>query len=93
MPVYPGSEPALGVGNSHEGIDRSGVRLLSNDDADTVRDYYESEFRNKGWELTEGEDNQLGTLITASKDGMKTMTFIMASEDGGTDIFQLIEQE
>lgn len=91
LPVYPGSEPALGMSGSVDGSDRSALQLLSNDSPAEVARYYSEQLEATGWEITETKTTALGDTITATNGATTTVLFFRPSADGGTDILQLNE--
>lgn len=93
MPVYPGAEPAIGMGAAIGSGARSGVQLVAGDSPEKVRDYYTSELAAKGWEITDTGDNAgTGYTITAKNGDSTTIFFISPSAEGGADVLQIVEQ-
>lgn len=93
MPVYPGAEAAIGMGGSIANSNRSGVQLLSQDSPEKVRDYYTAELEAKGWEITDtGDNGGTGYTISATQGDSQTMFFITPKAGGGSDVYQVVEQ-
>ena len=93
LPIYPGSEPAVGKGAQRpDGLQVAGVQLLSNDDVGQVFSYYEGELKANGWEVTEANNQGPLASISATRGDAKAMFLIAASPKGGSDIFVVSEE-
>lgn len=91
LPIYPGAQPAQGRGSERDGIQYSGVQLLTSDPPGQAVDFYERELEANGWTVEEVREIGENSAITASKGGMKTQLLIAPSADGGSDIFVISE--
>lgn len=91
VPIYPGSVPARGKGADIDGVPVSAVQLMSNDDADTVMDYYVESLEGEGWSV-ETTDGMGGTRrIAASREGCRIRVLTAPAEEGGTNIIVVTE--
>jgi hypothetical protein len=91
IPIYPGAQAAQGKGAEVNGSPVSGVQLLSNDSPGEIFAFYEEQLKANGWDITESQNDQMSSSITATKGGCKAALFIQASPQGGSDIFVINE--
>jgi len=89
LPVYPGSVPAQGRGDSSESGEIAGVQLLTNDSPDQAYNYYYDQLEASTWGIERSNDEEEGRKsIAVTKDGCKAIFIFVESESGsGTDIF------
>ena len=92
VPVYPGAQPAIGMGSEVGELQRAGVQLLSNDATADVFGYYESELSANGWEITNSRNEGGLASLNASNGSVKMALIISTSADGGSDIFVISEE-
>lgn len=93
LPVYPGSVPAQGRGESSEDGDVAALQLLTNDPPEKAFGYYQDELESKGWNFETQEEataEEERSSISVTKDGCKAIFMFVPSESGaGTDIFSI----
>jgi len=91
MPIYPNASPSMGMSGAVNDAERSGMALLSNDSLADVVAFYQSNLDAGGWEITDTKVMGQNTAITATSDCGTTVLMLRASEDGGTDIYQVTQ--
>jgi len=91
VPIYPGSVPARGKGADIDGVPVSAVQLMSNDDPDTVIDYYIESLEGEGWSVETAEGMGGTRRIAASREGCRVSLLAQAAEEGGTNIIVVTE--
>ena len=91
MPIYPNASPSMGMSGAVNDDERSGMALLSNDSLADVVAFYQSNLDAGGWQITDTKVMGPNTAITATSDCGTTVLMLRASEDGGTDIYQVTQ--
>ena len=91
VPIYPGSQAAIGKGIEIEGSPQSAVQFLTNDALGDVHTFYSNELAAKGWTLDSETENEASAVIQATKNDCKVNVLILPAESGGSDIFIVTE--
>ena len=92
LPLYPGAQPAQGLGVTRDnGTDAGGLQLVSNDSAADVSKWYEGELIKNGWEVTESEMGNSTGSFSITKDSDSARVFVMDNPKGGSDLFFIFE--